>query len=74
MENRKLLKMFLNKRAMFQPEQAAEHGKFWPSGSDFSLKGSLIEELEKGQKELKGIPTPQEEQYQPTSSPRAPRD
>ena len=37
--------------------------------------GSPIEELEKGPKEMKGIATPQEEQqYQPTSPPGAPRD
>jgi hypothetical protein len=37
--------------------------------------GSTIEELEKGPKELKGIAVPQEEQqYQPTSPPRAPRE
>jgi hypothetical protein len=37
--------------------------------------GSPIEELEKGLKVLKGIATPQEEQqYQPISPPRAPRD
>jgi hypothetical protein len=37
--------------------------------------GSPIEELEKGVKELKGFATPQEEQqYQPTSPSRAPRD
>jgi hypothetical protein len=34
-----------------------------------------MEELEKGPKEMKGIATPQEEQqYQPTNLPRAPRD
>jgi len=34
-----------------------------------------MEELEKGLKELKGFATPQEEQqYQPTRTPRAPRD
>jgi hypothetical protein len=34
-----------------------------------------MEELEKGLKELKGFTTPYEEQqYQPTRSPRAPRD
>jgi hypothetical protein len=36
--------------------------------------GSPIEELEKGPKEMKGIATPQEEQYQPTSLPRVPGD
>jgi hypothetical protein len=36
---------------------------------------SPIEELEKGLEELKGFATPQEEQqYQPTSPPRAPKD
>jgi hypothetical protein len=34
-----------------------------------------MEELEKGQKELKGFATLQEEQqYQPTGPPKAPRD
>jgi hypothetical protein len=34
-----------------------------------------MEELGKGQKELKGFATPYEEQeYQPTRSPRAPRE
>jgi len=33
--------------------------------------GSLLEELEKGLKELEGLATPQEQHYQPT---RAPRD
>jgi hypothetical protein len=33
-----------------------------------------MEELEKGPKELKGFAAPQEEnQYEPTSTPRAPR-
>jgi hypothetical protein len=37
--------------------------------------GSPIEELEKEPKELKGIATLEEEQqYQPTRHPRAPRD
>jgi hypothetical protein len=37
--------------------------------------GSPVEELEKGLKELKGVATPQEEQqYQPTSPPRVPKD
>jgi hypothetical protein len=37
--------------------------------------GSPLKELEKGLKELKGIATPQEEQqYQPTSLLRDPRD
>jgi hypothetical protein len=36
--------------------------------------GSTIEELEKGLKEVKGISTPQEEQYQSTSPPRTPKD
>jgi hypothetical protein len=37
--------------------------------------GSPMQVLEKGLKELKGFVTPQEEQqYQPTSSLRAPRD
>jgi hypothetical protein len=38
--------------------------------------GSPVEELEKGPKlELKGFAAPQEEQqYEPTSTPRAPRD
>jgi hypothetical protein len=36
---------------------------------------SPMEELEKGSKELKGFATPQEEQqYEQTSNPRAPRD
>jgi len=29
-----------------------------------------LEELEKGLKELKGLATPEEQQYQPTRSPR----
>jgi hypothetical protein len=34
-----------------------------------------MEELDEGLKELKGLGTPQEEQqYQPTRSPKAPRD
>ena len=34
-----------------------------------------MEELEKGLKELKGLAAPMEEQqYEPTSTPRAPRD
>jgi hypothetical protein len=34
-----------------------------------------MEELEEGSKELKGFAAPQEEeQYEPTSIPRAPRD
>jgi hypothetical protein len=33
-----------------------------------------MEELGEGVKELKGIATPLEEQYQFTGSPRAPRD
>jgi hypothetical protein len=37
--------------------------------------GSPMEELEKVLKELKGSAAPQEEQqYEPTSTPRAPRD
>ena len=37
--------------------------------------GSPVEELEKGPKELKGFATSQEEQqYEPTSTPRAARD
>jgi hypothetical protein len=37
--------------------------------------GSPIEEIEKGLKELKEFATPEEEQqYQPTRHPRAPRD
>jgi hypothetical protein len=36
---------------------------------------SLIEKLEKGLNKLKGFATPQEEQqYQPTITPRTPRD
>jgi hypothetical protein len=37
--------------------------------------GPTMEELEKGPKELKGVCSPQEkQQYEPTSTPRAPRD
>ena len=37
--------------------------------------GSPMGELEKGPKELKGFAAPQEEQhYEPSSTPRAPRD
>ena len=33
-----------------------------------------MEELEKGLKELKGFAAPEKDQYEPTSTPRAPRD
>ena len=37
--------------------------------------GSLIKELEKGPKELKGFAAPwEEQQYEPNNIPRAPRD
>jgi hypothetical protein len=37
--------------------------------------GSPVKELEKGHKELKGFAAPQEEQqYELTSAPKAPRD
>jgi hypothetical protein len=36
--------------------------------------GCPVEELEKGPKELKKFAAPQEEQYEPISTPRAPRD
>ena len=37
--------------------------------------GPLIKELEKGPKELKGFAAPwEEQQYEPTNIPRAPRD